>query len=140
MTKKQENNIKVEDIRQISIKTYNSPSLPIYNFLTQEEINNKGIDISNHKRYVKLLEDRVRLSNEHPSLNYITMASNFGSIGAVIGHEISHAFDDNGSKYDSNGKLNEWWSSDVKQKYENITSKLVDQYNKYSLDFIMSSL
>ena len=34
-----ENNIKVEDIRQISIKTYNSPSLPIYNFLTQEEIN-----------------------------------------------------------------------------------------------------
>lgn len=111
---------------------------PFFIYLTQEEINNKGIDISNHKRYVKLLEDRVRLSNEHPSLNYITMASNFGSIGAVIGHEISHAFDDNGSKYDSNGKLNEWWSSDVKQKYENITSKLVDQYNKYSLDLTIN--
>ena len=41
----------------------------------------------------------------------------FGSIGVIIGHEISHGFDDQGSKFDSNGNMRMWWSDEVKNKY-----------------------
>lgn len=58
-------------------------------------------------------------------------AFNYGGIGAVIGHEISHHFDDQGSKYDENGRLADWWTpSDVKA-FEAASKKLVEQYNKY---------
>jgi predicted metalloendopeptidase len=59
-------------------------------------------------------------------------AVNYGGIGAVIGHEISHAFDDQGSKYDSDGNLKNWWNAKDRQSFKELTSKLVDQYNEYS--------
>lgn len=59
-------------------------------------------------------------------------AANYGGIGAVIGHEISHAFDDQGSKYDGDGNLNNWWNEKDRQEFKQLTSKLVDQYNQYS--------
>jgi predicted metalloendopeptidase len=62
------------------------------------------------------------------------MASNFGSIGSIIGHEISHGFDDQGSKFDAFGKLKKWWSDDVFKKYNDITRKIVDQYSKYNVE------
>ena len=59
-------------------------------------------------------------------------AANYGGIGAVIGHEISHAFDDQGSKYDGDGNLSNWWNELDRQKFKQLTARLVDQYSEYS--------
>jgi putative endopeptidase len=58
-------------------------------------------------------------------------AVNYGGIGAVIGHEISHGFDDEGSQYDATGKLANWWSKDDIDKFKTATAKLVAQYSGY---------
>ena len=55
-------------------------------------------------------------------------ALNYGGIGAVIGHEISHAFDDQGSKYDGDGNLNDWWTDEDREAFKKLTSQLVDQF------------
>ena len=59
-------------------------------------------------------------------------AMNFGGIGAVIGHEIGHGFDDQGSKYDGEGKLVSWWTKDDREAFEKLTRSLIDQYNALS--------
>jgi len=59
-------------------------------------------------------------------------AANYGGIGAVIGHEIGHGFDDQGSKYDGDGNLVNWWSDDDRGEFEKRTKKLIDQYNQLS--------
>ena len=56
-------------------------------------------------------------------------AQNFGAIGAVIGHEIGHGFDDQGSRYDGQGNLNSWWTEQDRANFEELTSKLVEQFN-----------
>src|SRR5699024_9093582 len=56
-------------------------------------------------------------------------AENFGAIGAVIGHEIGHGFDDQGSQYDGDGNLNSWWSDADRSAFENLTSELVEQFD-----------
>jgi putative endopeptidase len=58
-------------------------------------------------------------------------AVNYGGIGAVIGHEISHGFDDQGSQYDAKGKLENWWTKDDAAKFKVATDKLVAQYDAY---------
>jgi endothelin-converting enzyme/putative endopeptidase len=59
-------------------------------------------------------------------------AENYGGIGAVIGHEIGHGFDDQGSQFDELGNLNEWWNSDDRAAFEVRSGKLVDQYSEFS--------
>ncbi|QDQ28457.1 M13 family metallopeptidase [Chitinimonas arctica] len=59
-------------------------------------------------------------------------AVNYGGIGAVIGHEISHGFDDEGSRFDGNGNLREWWQAKDRKAFAGLTGKLVNQYNAYS--------
>lgn len=58
-------------------------------------------------------------------------AVNYGGIGAVIGHEIGHGFDDKGSTFDSNGELRNWWTDEDRTEFEKRTASLVDQYNAY---------
>ena len=58
-------------------------------------------------------------------------AVNFGGIGAVIGHEISHGFDDSGSQFDGDGNLKDWWTPLDKEKFEAATKALEAQYNAY---------
>lgn len=58
-------------------------------------------------------------------------AWNYGGIGAVIGHEIGHGFDDQGSKYDGSGRLHNWWSEHDRAEFEKRTGALVKQYNSY---------
>ena len=56
---------------------------------------------------------------------------NYGGIGAVIGHEISHGFDDQGSKYDGDGNLNDWWTESDREAFKSLTEKLVNQFSAY---------
>jgi len=58
-------------------------------------------------------------------------AINYGGIGGVIGHEFSHGFDDQGSQFDGDGNLNNWWSDEDRTNFEARTSKLVDQFNAF---------
>lgn len=59
-------------------------------------------------------------------------AANYGAIGAVIGHEIGHGFDDQGSKYDGDGRLLDWWTAEDRAAFEERTSALIEQYNALS--------
>jgi putative endopeptidase len=58
-------------------------------------------------------------------------AINYGGIGAVIGHEISHHFDDQGRKFDPTGKLADWWTPQDVERFKTFTDKLVAQYNQF---------
>ncbi|HEY1264056.1 MAG TPA: M13 family metallopeptidase, partial [Terriglobales bacterium] len=59
-------------------------------------------------------------------------AMNFGGIGAVIGHELTHGFDDQGSQFDSKGNLDDWWTKEDKQEFQKRTSCVADQYSGYT--------
>jgi putative endopeptidase len=58
-------------------------------------------------------------------------AINYGAIGGVIGHEISHGFDDSGSKFNGDGNLENWWTDEDRTAFEKRTTRLVDQYNAF---------
>lgn len=58
-------------------------------------------------------------------------AVNFGGIGGVIGHEIGHGFDDQGSKYDGDGRLEDWWTADDRSEFDKRTSALIAQYDAF---------
>lgn len=58
-------------------------------------------------------------------------AVNFGGIGAVIGHEISHGFDDSGSRFDGDGNLNNWWTDADRKNFDEKVGQLAEQYNAY---------
>ena len=59
-------------------------------------------------------------------------AANYGAIGAVIGHEIGHGFDDQGSRYDGNGRLNNWWTDQDRRAFEVKTAVLISQFDGLS--------
>lgn len=66
-----------------------------------------------------------------PFYNYqADVAVNFGGIGAVIGHEISHGFDDSGARYNADGNLVNWWSEEDLAKFTDLGQALADQYSK----------
>lgn len=58
-------------------------------------------------------------------------AANYGGIGAVIGHEIGHGFDDQGAKYDGDGNLVDWWTDQDRTEFGARTKKLIEQYDEY---------
>ena len=60
-------------------------------------------------------------------------AVNYGAIGVVIGHEMTHGFDDQGRKYDKNGNLNDWWTEDDAERFSERSQVLVDQFNKINV-------
>jgi endothelin-converting enzyme/putative endopeptidase len=59
-------------------------------------------------------------------------AVNFGGIGAVIGHELTHGFDDQGRQFDADGNLNDWWTADDAKAFEERAACFVDQYAGYT--------
>jgi len=63
---------------------------------------------------------------------YADEAVNYGAIGAVIGHEIGHGFDDSGSQFDGDGVLRNWWTESDLAEFEKRTGKLVDQYSAFA--------
>ena len=58
-------------------------------------------------------------------------AVNFGGIGAVIGHEMTHGFDDSGAEFDGDGNLQNWWSPTDKENFQKVTKALANQFDKY---------
>ncbi|TCK84793.1 M13 family metallopeptidase [Albibacterium bauzanense] len=60
-------------------------------------------------------------------------AINYGGIGAVIGHEMTHGFDDQGRQFAADGNLKDWWTSEDATKFKERADKVVDQYNKYTV-------
>lgn len=63
---------------------------------------------------------------------YTDSAVNFGAIGAIIGHELGHCFDDQGSKFDGHGVLRDWWTPQTRKSFEARTQLLVEQYNSFT--------
>ncbi len=63
--------------------------------------------------------------------NHADDAMNFGGIGAVIGHELTHGFDDEGSQFDADGNLRDWWTASDKKQFEERTSCIRDQYANF---------
>jgi putative endopeptidase len=59
---------------------------------------------------------------------------NFGGIGSVIGHEMTHGFDDQGCKFDGNGNLFNWWTDNDRKEYRDKTKLIEDQYSKYVIE------
>ncbi|MCI4366302.1 MAG: M13 family metallopeptidase, partial [Thermoplasmata archaeon] len=58
-------------------------------------------------------------------------AVNYGAIGAVIGHEITHGYDDQGRKFDADGNLNDWWSEEDAKEFDRRAQKIVEEYNGF---------
>ncbi|MFC6645417.1 M13 family metallopeptidase [Granulicella cerasi] len=65
-----------------------------------------------------------------PSLD---AAANFGGIGVVIGHEMTHGFDDQGAKYDLKGNVRQWWTDEDKKKFETRTGCVADEYSSFQV-------
>jgi len=63
--------------------------------------------------------------------NHADDALNFGGIGAVIGHELTHGFDDEGSQFDADGNLRDWWTADDKKQFEQRSGCIKDQYANF---------
>ena len=64
---------------------------------------------------------------------YADDAVNYGGIGMVIGHEFTHAFDDQGAQYDKNGNVSNWWTEDDYTKFKAKTQQIVDQYDEFTV-------
>lgn len=60
-------------------------------------------------------------------------ALNYGGIGAVIGHEITHGFDDQGRRYDADGNLKDWWTKEDAERFDKRAQKIVEQFNNYEV-------
>jgi putative endopeptidase len=58
-------------------------------------------------------------------------AVNYGGIGAVIGHELGHGFDDQGSRYDGTGALRDWWTEDDRKRFDELAQRLIAQFDTY---------
>jgi len=71
---------------------------------------------------------------QHPFFDFkADDAVNYGGMGAVIGHEISHGFDDQGSKFDADGNLKMWWTAETRKKFEELTGVLGAQFDGYTV-------
>ena len=98
-------------------ETYNA--LPDYTFNAYYDVTSNSINIlAGATKSIKNINDKYE---------------NLGGIGFIIAHEISHAFDNNGSKFDENGLLNNWYTESSTKKYEELQKKVIEYYNKYEI-------
>ncbi|WP_395012438.1 M13 family metallopeptidase [Undibacterium sp.] len=83
------------------------------------------------------LRNDIEFPAAHLQEPYFSMraddATNYGAIGATIGHEISHGFDNMGSQFDGDGRLRNWWTDSDRETFNKMAQKLVAQYNAYEL-------
>lgn len=99
--------------------TTTTNALPDYTFNAYYDVTSNSINILTGS--IKVIKD---INNKY---------ENLGSIGFIIAHEISHAFDNNGSKFDENGLLSNWYTTSSQEKYQEIQNKVIDYYNNYEI-------
>lgn len=99
--------------------TTTTNALPDYTFNAYYDVTSNSINILTGG--TKVIKD---INNKY---------ENIGSIGFIIAHEISHAFDNNGSKFDENGFLSNWYTTSSQEKYQKIQNKVIDYYNNYEI-------
>ena len=99
--------------------TTTTNALPDYTFNAYYDVTSNSINILTGS--TKVIKD---INNKY---------ENLGSIGFIIAHEISHAFDNNGSKFDENGLLSNWYTISSQEKYQKIQNKVIDYYNNYEI-------
>lgn len=99
--------------------TTTTNALPDYTFNAYYDVTSNSINILTGS--TKVIKD---INNKY---------ENLGSIGFIIAHEISHAFDNNGSKFDENGLLNNWYTTASQDKYQEIQNKVIEYYNNYEI-------
>lgn len=99
--------------------TTTTNALPDYTFNAYYDVTSNSINILTGS--TKVIKD---INNKY---------ENLGSIGFIIAHEISHAFDNNGSKFDENGFLSNWYTTSSQEKYQEIQNKVIDYYNNYEI-------
>lgn len=99
--------------------TTTTNALPDYTFNAYYDVTSNSINILTGG--TKVIKD---INNKY---------ENIGSIGFIIAHEISHAFDNNGSKFDENGFLSNWYTPSSQEKYQEIQNKVIDYYNNYEI-------
>ena len=99
--------------------TTTTNALPDYTFNAYYDVTSNSINILTGS--TKVIKD---INNKY---------ENLGSIGFIIAHEISHAFDNNGSKFDENGFLSNWYTRSSQETYQEIQNKVIDYYNNYEI-------
>ena len=62
------------------------------------------------------------------------MSINYGSIGSIMGHELTHGFDDSGREYDKYGMMHQWWNNKTIEDFKKASECIADQYSKYKVD------
>lgn len=94
-------------------------------WMVPQEVNAINLPVQNALNFpAAILQPPFFNANADPAYNY-------GAIGAVIGHEISHSFDNNGAAFDSTGALRNWWTAEDLKKFEEAGSALAAQYDSY---------
>ncbi len=93
--------------------------------MTPQTVNAVNLPLQNALNFPAAILQPPFFDAEAPS------ATNYGAIGTVIGHEISHSFDSSGALFDSQGRLRNWWTDADMKHFEESTGKLVAQYNEY---------
>lgn len=99
--------------------TTTTNALPDYTFNAYYDVTSNSINILTGG--TKVIKD---INNKY---------ENIGSIGFIIAHEISHAFDNNGSKFDENGLLSNWYTTSSQETYQEIQNKVIDYYSNYEI-------
>jgi putative endopeptidase len=124
----------VENMRQITRWNYdyniNKLGKPVDRsewFMTPPTVNAYYSDRSNDINFpAGILQPPFYFQNGDDAVNY-------GAVGWVIGHEMTHGFDDGGSKFDKDGNLSNWWSKGDKERFDSLANKIVKQYGSYTV-------
>jgi len=131
----------------LSRKSYFDNSVRLNEFLTVRDLKDIGTPLDQTRWGMTAATVNAQYN---PSFNDITFpagilqppffdfkaddALNYGAIGIVIGHELTHGFDDQGSQYDGAGNLKMWWTPDDRKKFEDKANCVVDQFNGYEVE------
>lgn len=113
-------------------------------------VNDYNLDLLNNDKEVSAIGETVVNAYYNPQNNSINFPTSFakflninnsyyenlGTVGMVIAHEITHAFDNNGSKFDYNGNLNNWWTEEDYNNFSGLMKKVEDYYSKYKVNGI----